>query len=61
MKPVRIFKSVLLPAPDGPIIAVSSPHLNSPETPCNIVFFAVKWNESILIVFYLFKLAGKNL
>ena len=29
--------SVLLPAPEGPIIAVSSPLRNLPDTPFNIV------------------------
>lgn len=57
IKPVRIFKSVLLPAPLGPMMAVNSPHLNSPDTPFNIVFLAVKWNEPTLIVFYSFKFA----
>ena len=33
VNPVKIFKSDDLPAPDGPIIAVSSPERNSPDTP----------------------------
>lgn len=37
--PARIFNRVLFPAPEGPIIAVNSPDLNSPLTPCKISFF----------------------
>lgn len=40
IKPVRILSNVLFPAPEGPMIAVSSPDLNSPETPFSMVFFA---------------------
>ncbi len=32
MKPVKMFNNVDLPAPEGPIMAVNSPDLNSPET-----------------------------
>lgn len=39
--PVKMFNNVDLPAPDGPIIAVSSHDLNSPETPLSTVFWAV--------------------
>lgn len=42
MKPVRIFNNVLFPAPEGPIMAVNSPDLNSPETPFNMVFLTEK-------------------
>lgn len=42
MKPVKMLRSVLLPAPEGPIIAVNSPDLNSPETPFKMVFVATK-------------------
>jgi hypothetical protein len=31
--PAMMFMSVDLPAPDGPMIAVSSPDLNLPDTP----------------------------
>lgn len=40
MNPVKIFNSVDLPAPLGPIIAVNSPDLNSPDTPFRTVFWA---------------------
>lgn len=43
MNPVKIFNNVDLPAPLGPIIAVNSPDLNSPDTPFSTVF----WAESI--------------
>lgn len=39
--PAKISINVLLPAPDGPITAVSSPDLNSPFNPFNTVFFSV--------------------
>lgn len=43
--PVRIFNNVDLPAPLGPIIAVNSPDLNSPDTPLRTVFCAEQLNE----------------
>jgi len=36
MYPANILSNVLLPAPEGPMIAASSPELNSPLTPCKI-------------------------
>lgn len=39
-QPARIFSSVDFPAPDGPIIAVSSPDLNSPVKPFKIILFS---------------------
>lgn len=36
--PVRISSNVDLPAPDGPIMAVSSPARNSPLSPFKMVF-----------------------
>lgn len=38
--PVRIFNSDDFPAPEGPIIAVNSPDLNSPDTPFIICLFS---------------------
>lgn len=35
-KPVRILSSEDLPAPDGPMIAVSSPDWKHPDTPLRI-------------------------
>lgn len=46
--PVKMFNNVDLPAPLGPIIAVNSPDLNSPDTPFSTVFCTVifeNWNE----------------
>lgn len=40
--PVRMLRSDDLPAPEGPIIAVSSPDLNFPLMPLITVFFSVK-------------------
>lgn len=42
--PANTFMSVLLPAPDGPRIAVSSPDLNKPLTLRRIIFDPVKKN-----------------
>lgn len=39
MNPVNIFRSVDLPAPLGPIIAVNSPDLNSPDISFKTCFF----------------------
>lgn len=41
MKPVKMFSSVDLPAPLGPIMAVNWPDRNSPETPFKMLFFSV--------------------
>lgn len=41
LKPVRKFSNDDFPAPDGPIMAVSSPDLKCPETPFNICFFPI--------------------
>lgn len=38
--PAKISINVDFPAPDGPIIAVSSPDLNSPFKPFKIVLFS---------------------
>lgn len=40
--PVRILRRVDLPAPEGPIIAVSSPDRSRPLTDLRIVFSTVK-------------------
>lgn len=40
--PAKISINVDFPAPDGPIIAVSSPDLNSPFKPFKIVLFSAK-------------------
>lgn len=40
--PVNIFSNEDFPAPDGPIMAVSSPDLKVPDTPFRIVFFPAK-------------------
>lgn len=48
--PVKMFNNVDLPAPDGPIIAVSSHDLNSPETPLSTVFWAVVESMKIKII-----------
>lgn len=37
-----MLSKVLFPAPDGPIIAVSSPERNLPLTPLRIVLASVK-------------------
>lgn len=37
-----MFKSVVFPAPEGPIMAVNSPDLNFPETPFKSCFLPVK-------------------
>lgn len=34
--PAKIFNIVDFPAPDGPIMAVSSPDRNAPDIPCRI-------------------------
>jgi hypothetical protein len=38
MQPAKILRRVVLPAPEAPIIALTSPALNIPVTPCKIVF-----------------------
>lgn len=40
--PAKISINVLFPAPLGPIMAVSSPDLNSPFKPFKIVLFSAK-------------------
>lgn len=42
IKPVSRLRSVVLPAPEGPIMAVNSPDLNFPETPFRICFLPEK-------------------
>jgi len=39
--PVKIFMSVVFPAPEAPIIAVISPDLNIPDTPSSILVLSV--------------------
>lgn len=45
LNPTRTSTSAVFPAPDGPIIAVSSPALNSPLTFCRIFFFSVTFSR----------------
>lgn len=42
VNPAKMSSKVLLPAPEGPIIAVSSPDLKSPLIPCRICFSSAK-------------------
>lgn len=44
--PVRMFSSEDFPAPEGPIIAVSSPELNFPDTPFRTVFLSGKRRQT---------------
>lgn len=54
VKPARMFKRVLLPAPDGPIMTDNSPDLNCPDTPCRISLLS-KTNKYIsLSIYHLF-------
>lgn len=39
--PARMFSSVVLPAPEGPMMAVSSPGLKHPLTPRRICFASI--------------------
>lgn len=41
-KPDKTFIKVVFPAPEGPMIAVSSPGRKSPDTLDNIFFLSVK-------------------
>lgn len=45
MKPVKMFNKVDLPAPEGPMIAVNSPDLNSPDTDLRMSRVSVKNKE----------------
>lgn len=40
VNPARMLRRLLLPAPEGPMIAVNSPELKHPSIPCNISFLA---------------------
>ena len=50
MNPARTFNNVDFPAPEGPMIAVNSPALKSPLTPCRISFVSEK-NKIKIIIF----------
>lgn len=59
MYPVRMFSNVDFPAPLGPIIAVNSPDLNSPDTPLSTVFCTVKETRQFANVQCAVQLSGK--
>ena len=45
--PAKMFMRVLFPAPDGPIIAVNSPGLRLPETPCKMVLLGPRREKNL--------------
>lgn len=61
INPVRMFKSVDFPAPEGPMMAVNSPDLNSPDIDLRMsrvsvkkknffLFTSINWNAGIHII-----------
>lgn len=54
VNPVRMFSSDDLPAPDGPMMAVSSPDLKHPDTPFRMFLFSAHTNEKETIDFECF-------
>lgn len=56
VKPARMLRRVLFPAPDGPMITDSSPDLNCPDTPCRISLLSAKKENdgvSVLVGFHI--------
>ena len=52
--PIRIFISVVFPAPEGPMMAESFPDSNDPLMLFNIVFVPVKKKKIKLVLVYLY-------